>query len=229
MTNTTAVIAKTILGIGGMLCCVMIGTTLLQINSFFHSSCTTIEEKQPLFPVRIDGRSGYIDKQGNVIIQTRYQKANEFNEDLAAVAIKKLPWDNPKWGYITRCGEMTIQPQFDNAYPFNEGLAIVSIGSKYGFIDRTGKIIVQPQFDKMSSFRQGVSRVVLGSNDLYIDHSGRVVEPEDVPHIVRDMTKVELGGKWGFADRFGNLAIEPKFDSVGQFSEGLAVVEMNKK
>ncbi|HEF3474383.1 TPA: WG repeat-containing protein, partial [Campylobacter coli] len=40
---------------------------------------------------------------------------------------------------------------------------------------------------------------------------------------------VELNGKWGFIDKNGEFVIEPKFDGVGNFSEGLARVELNGK
>ncbi|EAK1349894.1 WG repeat-containing protein, partial [Campylobacter coli] len=38
-----------------------------------------------------------------------------------------------------------------------------------------------------------------------------------------------LNGKWGFIDKSGKIVIEPKFDGVGNFSEGLAGVELNGK
>ncbi|MGI7994039.1 WG repeat-containing protein, partial [Campylobacter coli] len=41
------------------------------------------------------------------------------------------------------------------------------------------------------------------------------------------MAKVELNGKYGFIDRSGKFAIEPKFDSGEYFSEGLAGVKLN--
>ncbi|ECH5021687.1 WG repeat-containing protein, partial [Campylobacter coli] len=34
---------------------------------------------------------------------------------------------------------------------------------------------------------------------------------------------------WGFIDKSGKIVIEPKFDGVGNFSEGLAGVELNGK
>ena len=39
---------------------------------------------------------------------------------------------------------------------------------------------------------------------------------------------VEVGGKYGFVDRTGKVVINPQFDSVSQFSEGLAVVCLGK-
>ena len=35
---------------------------------------------------------------------------------------------------------------------------------------------------------------------------------------------VEIGDKYGYIDKTGNIAIQPEFGEVGSFSEGLAVV-----
>ena len=36
------------------------------------------------------------------------------------------------------------------------------------------------------------------------------------------MASVEVDGKWGFIDKTSKMVIEPRFKSVGIFSEGLA-------
>ncbi|ECC1273812.1 WG repeat-containing protein, partial [Campylobacter coli] len=41
--------------------------------------------------------------------------------------------------------------------------------------------------------------------------------------------KVKLNGRWGFIDRSGKFVIKPKFDSIWDFSEGLAKVKLNGK
>ena len=41
--------------------------------------------------------------------------------------------------------------------------------------------------------------------------------------------RIEQNGKWGYIDRLGNIAIEPRFEAVGEFSERLAAVEVGGK
>ncbi|MGI7157691.1 WG repeat-containing protein, partial [Campylobacter coli] len=43
------------------------------------------------------------------------------------------------------------------------------------------------------------------------------------------LARVGLNGKWGFIDKSGKFVIEPKFDSIWDFSEGLAKVGLNGK
>ena len=38
-----------------------------------------------------------------------------------------------------------------------------------------------------------------------------------------------IGGKWGFVDARGNIIVEPKYDEIGRFHNGLARVAYNGK
>ena len=64
------------------------------------------EEPKQLFTVVQDGKWGYIDRTGNVIIAPQFQQASEFSEGVAAVNI------DGKWGYIDQKGQIVIEPQF---------------------------------------------------------------------------------------------------------------------
>ena len=74
----------------------------------------------------IDGeeRCGYIDKEGNIIIECQFEAAREFTSDgLAAVQL------NGKWGYIKADGSWLLKPQFDDAHSFSNGYATVKLNS----------------------------------------------------------------------------------------------------
>jgi hypothetical protein len=82
-----------------------------------------------LHPVTINGRAGYINQKGKLIIQPQFETAGEFSEGLAPVRTAG------KWGYVNRQGTLTIPPQFDMADPFSkDGLALVASAGKLGFI-----------------------------------------------------------------------------------------------
>src|SRR5579871_6428138 len=74
------------------------------------------------------GRCGYIDKQGNFVIEpafeSSYQFCGHFSEGLAYVM------KGGKFGYIDHAGSFVIQPAYDYAYDFSEGYAVVGIGSR---------------------------------------------------------------------------------------------------
>jgi hypothetical protein len=77
-----------------------------------------------------DGRSGYLNRSGRIVIKPRFNDAGHFSEGLAPIEI------NSKWGYINRRGKIVIAPQVDDADQFSEGLARIAIGEKFGYINR---------------------------------------------------------------------------------------------
>src|SRR5690242_5557222 len=79
-----------------------------------------------LYPVRVNGRYGYITKAAKLSIEPQFDGAAVFTDGLAAVAIGN------KWGYIDHSGKLAIAPQYDLADPFSEGLALVGAGPHLG-------------------------------------------------------------------------------------------------
>ena len=64
---------------------------------------------------------GFIDKEGNWIVEPRFESAYSFSEGMAAVRLD----DN--WGYIDSNGNMVIEPKYKDALGFSEGLAPVQV------------------------------------------------------------------------------------------------------
>lgn len=70
--------------------------------------------------VCIEGKWGFIDKTGKVVIEPQYEGANSFNIGLGAVCVEG------KWGYISSKGTIRIQCQFEDCQPFaSNGIAAV--------------------------------------------------------------------------------------------------------
>src|SRR5713226_1983329 len=69
-----------------------------------------------LYPVKLNGKYGYIAKSGELVIQPQFDRAGQFLEGRAPVEV------GTRWGYIDRTGKAVIAPQFDMADPFADGL-----------------------------------------------------------------------------------------------------------
>lgn len=97
-----------------------------------------------------------------------------------------------------------------------------------GFVDTTGKVLIAPRFNHVTGFREGLAGFS-GEKQL-----GLVSAP-----VERAPAKPGINGQaptnqyaydipfWGFIDRFGRVVIEPRFDSIGLFEQGVALVELD--
>ena len=124
------------------------------------------------FPVCVDGKWGYIDTTGAIVIKPKFDNASRFSEDLASVKI------DGKYGYIDKRGRFIINPQFEAAGVFSEGLASVTRLSdgKAGYINMKGEYVIEPQFDDVAGiFVEGLAAVKIGDLYGYIDKTGKFV------------------------------------------------------
>lgn len=74
-----------------------------------------------IYPICINGKYGFINSSGQIVISPKFEWADTLSEGLAAVVVGR------KWGYIDSTGNFVIKPQFDYANSFVEGMASVCI------------------------------------------------------------------------------------------------------
>ena len=74
-----------------------------------------------LYPVRFNGRYGYMSKSGKLAINPQFTDEGRFSEGLAPVRMAG------RWGYIDTKGRIAINPQFDTADHFTDGAALIGI------------------------------------------------------------------------------------------------------
>ncbi|WP_405369442.1 WG repeat-containing protein [Nonlabens sp. Asnod2-A12] len=153
--------------------------------------------REGLFRVKNGGKWGFVDVNGNLVIDFIYEKdrRREFDEirRLNTDSFDALPkahlrnvslfyeglasyQDNDLYGFINKENKVVIKPQFKKVNHFSEGFAGVSIdGTKWGFIDQTGVFVIEPNYFKVDSFENGVCGVVINeqefefANDYFID------------------------------------------------------------
>ena len=87
---------------------------------------------------------GYLNKNGTVLIEPKYNRVEDFHEGFAR--FKK----NNQWGFIDTIGINRFEQMFDGAYNFKNGYARIKIIDKWGLIDKTGKIIIEPKYQNIS-------------------------------------------------------------------------------
>lgn len=210
----------------------------MQQKQFNETSSESIKESPDLFVVRVNKKYGFIDKTGKIIVEPKFDFANDFVENLALVGIRN---DDFKSVFIDRTGKVVISLE-TGASDFSEGLSAFGVGEftmhgggnhKFGFIDKTGKRVIETNFKEARPFSEGLSAVMNDEGKWgYIDKKGNTVIPfqfEDAFSFSEGLASVLTNGLFGFIDKSGKFVIEPRFATPSQFREGLAAVELPVK
>ncbi|HXG83757.1 MAG TPA: WG repeat-containing protein [Pyrinomonadaceae bacterium] len=195
---------------------------------------------------------GFVDKTGKLVIELNFREIRDFSEGLAAVMN-----EDGKWGYIDKTGKVVIPFQFEDAFSFSEDLACVLTDGLFGFIDKSGKVVIEPRFSIPSQFKEGLASVKIGDKNnkvlkyynqyyalegelMFIDKTGNtaikfdgdVVKINDFSEGLAAIVVKEKEDDFytGFIDKTGKLVIKlPFYGLIGNFSEGLAIVEHKDK
>ena len=152
------------------------------------------------FKYEKDGKWGFIDFNGKIVIEPRYKnKPTYFQDGYAQIS------DDTVHYYINISGD-TIGSHYFRGYLFNDGLALtVDKDGKIFFIDEKGNIkfradtLLNDEFYSCGSFSCNRAIVRIRSQ-LY-----------------------------GYMNKSGEVVIEPKYTSVRNFSENLAYVELKNE
>lgn len=121
-----------------------------------------------------NGKCGFIDKTGKIVVEPKYKQISYFSEGLAAVS------ENGKqFGYIDKTGKQIIEQKFTSESAFSDDLAISYEGfsSLKGYIDKTGKTVIEPKFLFATSFGDGYAIVTnLSNQKAIIDKTGKEIK-----------------------------------------------------
>jgi hypothetical protein len=234
---------------------VRLGLSSLLLAVSVSGVCCAGSRNEPLVVVR-NGKYGYIDHEGKVIIRPQFIWAEDFWHGLGTVYVcgRYVSIDSlgalfplriaveghlePKkkgerFGFVDASGQFRIAPTFEEVLPFSDGFAAVRSGQKWGFIDTSGHVVIQPRFTAAFYFREGVATAELDSESgfVLIDTSGRVIadQLQYVDFIANGRVPAQHGEKSGYLDLAGKVAIPFVYDGVAAFSGGLAAVKKGEK
>ncbi|GAA0178432.1 hypothetical protein SH2C18_14900 [Clostridium sediminicola] len=164
-----------------------------------------------LWHIQKENKNGCIDKNGEWIIEPKFNNRLDFSEELAAAEL------NNKWGYIDRFGEWVIEPKFDSGFEFAENLSAVEIKGKWGYIDKNRDWAIEPKFDKAFGFSEGIAHVELDGKRGYIDNKGEwVINPQSMPmrEFKNGYAQIYENNKVGIINSKGEVIVETKYDDI---------------
>lgn len=205
-----------------------------------------------LFRFEARDRTGYIDRNGKVVIPARLHRDNNSSDDDFYNGLARIAGPGKQDWFIDAKGRRKFPASTLDAGRFSEGLATTREGGKTGYMDTTGTLVIPRTFDSAEPFSEGLA--VIGKSKLYgyIDVRGAtVVEPQyfdAMPFAADGVARVVVqgpcelppsgpcgGGSQGsrnnlprclysFIDKQGKRLFEASYVNARDFAEGLAPV-----
>ena len=157
---------------------------------------------------------GYVDTNGELIIQPQYVSCEPFSEELAWVAVKDVKGKR-KYGAINIKGETVIDFIYDSVDILSEGYVIAEQGEERYLVDKSGKKIFNAE---LSSFTSYISQSVALSTSSFYEHGLFQI------HKLTITIPFNATYKYGLCDINRKIIVEPEWDSMSRFSEGMAFI-----
>lgn len=209
-----------------------------------------VDDPTILYPIMTAEKMGYIDGEGNVVIEPQYDplsdftektdmtfgseisigRLGEFSEGLAAVRLKE-----GRWAYIDKAGNIIFKVNALEVYPFSDGFTLLFNNEEekdpeYWFLNRNGKNQFGTVFSGAYPFSEGLAPVSHKDTHHYIDTDGKkvIINLRGGP-FVEDIAAAgsPAGLHWGYIDKTGAFVIQPAYPYADQFSEGMAMVTLD--
>ena len=189
-----------------------------------------------IYPFRPeDGKEGFCDERGNIIVQPIYAHVDDFKNGFAKVSIaNKVRGMSGFHGIVNRRGELVIPVEFNYISDAGEGFFQVrTVDALNGLMDSNGKYLVPPGNYRFGQVSEGLIAVTRSNNRCgYINTRGDTVIPFNYAggsDAHEGLIRYSLLGKMGFMDTRGNKIIEPTYERINEFHHGIAMVEDHHK
>lgn len=124
--------------------------------------------------IKKDGKFGFIDQQGNVVVAPQYDSIEKYGAHGVSWALVEK---DGKLGFIDRAGKEVVKPQYemiDHFGTYGPPWALVRKDGRLGFIDQYGNedfsvaATITLSGGKQISFQQNINK---GDNSSYIDRA----------------------------------------------------------
>jgi hypothetical protein len=189
-------------------------------------------DKNKQILVEKDSLLGYIDNNGNILIEPKYKEAMIFYEGLAYVSNGK------KFGFINIKGDTVIPFIYDDVFlGFSNGLSDVTINDSCGYIDKSGKVVIPFIYETCYPFLSDIASVETFSGEtLIINKKGETC--------AYDIERYKSKRLWalntypgsfttetgqGRINMKGDTIVPPAYDVTGNLSDHMYIVKSKGK
>ena len=176
-----------------------------------------------LIKVRLDGKYGFINKDGEEIIPCKYEDADAFSDGLAKVKSAE------GWGFVNENGEEIIPCKYEDADAFSGGLARVKSAEGWGFVNEDGEEIIACKYEEACGFSEGLAGVKSADGWGFVNENGEEIIPCKYKYadaFSYGLARVQSKEGWGFVNKDGEEIISCKYEDADYFWFGAETAEV---
>lgn len=196
-----------------------------------------------LASVYVDGKWSFINKKGEMEIETKFDEVGPFSEGYAYFRNTQpgVSVDQILSGYIDLSGNIREMPQVCVTGTFTDGLAPIAIcencvhkyNCEWGYVDKNLKTVIPTKFSRCRGFSGGLLLYEKKTDDGemkygYVDESGKDVVPpifSNANNFSGEYAFACINNECGYINKTGEFEIKnTKIVAGGDFREGLAPV-----
>lgn len=205
------------------------------VTDELKSAIKNYSEAEPynegLAAVQQNGKWGYIDKLGKLIIDCKFDKVRDYVCNRAEVYIDE------KEGCIDSEGNIIVDIKYESlSFDESDSTFIVRLNDKEGVLDYNGNVIIPLEYQETWNCHEGLRAAKKDSLYGFIDEQGNVAIPfkfGEGGYFSEGMALVEYEGRKVYIDKFGRTVISDNeiYTLAGSkgFCRGLAPVIKERK
>lgn len=167
---------------------------------------------------------GYINRNGEVVIEAQFQMAKGFREGLAPVQLV-----SGEWCYIDKNGQVLIKNNYVEASKFHNGIAKTRRESDKSNTEQTMRKDIFINHDGIEiKVYENIDLEYEYFTDFSEERAFKLIWPrESVDWTVEEYDDYKWNSKWSLIDKSFNSVSQRQFQEVSDFVDGYAVVRVD--
>lgn len=152
------------------------------LERFDYAFVGDVQEGLLPFKSSVDGKFGFIDEKGKIVITPQFDGVQGFQGGRAIVSLDENYL--PKYGLVDRTGKYIIRPVYNDIRFMGEERIAVGVplhmeipyaGSRYAIGDLNGNLFTEFLYYDVTDYREGIASANDGNTTFFISTAGKIV------------------------------------------------------
>lgn len=199
----------------------LINTNGERLHTYNYPFVGNLGEGLLRFQATENGKYGYINEEGNIVIKPQFTNSQPFQEGRAV--INNAPDYGNQYGLIDKSGKVIIKPIYNDLLQIGSGRIAVGkaikegepfIGSHYAIATNNGRFLTDFVYNQVSMFEKGLSSATNNDTTFFIDEQGKIVQGLPILKgtgmltVDRSLIKADVDNQVSYLTRSGQIVWE---------------------